>query len=1318
MRSKHSSRTRTRTHSREQRLHQSAWANRYDYLNTSPPPPPQSSSPVPSSTSSSTPGVSSEQQARALSLELFGANAKATEKRDWADDDVPSTLFSPGRFPLVLDVATGSTPARKEILKQPHNASVFVGSLPPHKDEAELAQLLAQHLSRYAKVQNIKIVRDSKGGLCAFVQCEDATQAAQLVTQAQANPQSFMGRYLRYENARARRTLWISYRTPMYFMPCSSQDEEGPDIVTDETGVKGRWIESDLPDALRIWKPRDVKYPIVTFRGEARNIGDVSRSDKDALTPNVPAAFRQKGVLFTELKFDAQTIQRMAEAFGPLDSFKALSANESGGHSFTYPLGHDANRSVGMDTGIWEIKWEHRDDCITALNTLRRIPHLTVTWAKDLHTSGSNFIRTPTSPRYPASHPQRDVISPIVRGRPFLLLDRNSNRENAFRSTDVSSSTQTSGHSSKLASPQKGAVRLGPLVTRRGNEAIHDTPEGEEIDEGWTFVGSHYAIRTVPPALSERALPVAEGIREKVREWSEGDFPPLKTDVRSIGIKKSDEESIPVTTSIPLDGPALQFPRVEQSEASMHEEINSDEETLKDSRPVIVHRRSLSNPVARLQAEISQASPGAQRLEIPPTPDLANSSLTQTPTSGHPELQSPAHPAMIPLPAPGCDEEQKKLQEGSQESEGIPSESDQGSMAGGAYGRRDHRRQMTVDPKTVFVGGLEAYGPRPWDESRLREIFGKYGQVHEVHIVCPGKKAGFAFVTFSDEESAAKAISGEHNHFYDGRQIRVQIRDMNPPRGFKFRGRGFGRRPFGFGSHFDGMHRHANTMRPTEPNYLAAINQNKPFGHHLVYASGPQERVPFQANLHGPQSSHQLAPSTSMETDSTTLRSLNSFDSKIDTEAFQETDSKTAVSNTPPPGMSSLSASTSGPFAPVTPQGLPAAPVNYYSPHAWPSPCGVQMHYPMPYGAYGGMIPTMPLPFASANQTTDPSTVSGTSSAQWNPMYRTSIPFTPYPYIVVPPANTDVSRSATVTSSQPTTPVKSQPPLHPTGFIQGEHGVLIPMYQPEALSDYMSGCSPTQNATAPRASTMSAGAAFVGQQQSNLSSVQMWHGYTHAPQFIAYPVPPASSVGVTTSATPPGLVQHHASPQHMLGQPLQVSASHPGSYATTSVGNATHTVPVHQSIISSRPSGSTVHGMPPPYFVGHHPSAMNMPSASHRGGFHLGHATHGAAAERNNVTYVNKHLQRRDPAFYHNRSGQSTHGRGPEFTTIRSPSTSRSAGGFSNTSRADYSQSNNSFHQRQRSSSTAPSHQLGFTKHIQDGGQSQQQHQWTGSIQQ
>ena len=64
-----------------------------------------------------------------------------------------------------------------------------------------------------------------------------------------------------------------------------------------------------------------------------------------------------------------------------------------------YPVPHNASRSPLMDDGCWEIKWDHRDDCVSALmvnnfcfyninqdelinfQTLRRVPHLTVTWA-------------------------------------------------------------------------------------------------------------------------------------------------------------------------------------------------------------------------------------------------------------------------------------------------------------------------------------------------------------------------------------------------------------------------------------------------------------------------------------------------------------------------------------------------------------------------------------------------------------------------------------------------------------------------------------------------------------------------------------------------------------------------------------------------------------------------------------------------------------------------------------------------------------------------------------------------------------------------
>ena len=299
--------------------------------------------------------------------------------------------------------------------------------------------------------------------------------------------------------------------------------------------------------------------------------------------------------------------------------------------------------------------------------------------------------------------------------------------------------------------------------------------------------------------------------------------------------------------------------------------------------------------------------------------------------------------------------------------------------------------------------------------------------------------------------------------------------------------------------------------------------------------------------------------------------------------------------------------------------------------------------------------------------------------------------------------------------------MKSQPPLNATGFIQGEHGVLFPVYPQEALSDYMSGCSPTQTAAA-HASASTTGAVLVGQQQQqpNLPSAQMWHGYPHAPHFIAYPIPPASSVGVTSSTTPPSLVSQHAAQQPIASQPLQVPATHhPGPYATSSVSSTGHTIPVHHSIFTPRSSISSMHSMPPPppYFVGAYPSSAGVSPSGHRSGFHSNQATHGTPPERSNA-YMSRQPPRRDPAHQHGRNGQHTYGRGSDAPAVYAPSMTRSASGYSNSSRADYPHNNASFHQRQQSySAAAPPLQLGINKHIQDGGPSHQQHQWTTNMQ-
>lgn len=71
----------------------------------------------------------------------------------------------------------------------------------------------------------------------------------------------------------------------------------------------------------------------------------------------------------------------------------------------TYSYPHNADRSEGMDPECWEIKWVNRNDCLSALaasntlltplpffawlislvQTLRSVPHLTVTWPNQQH---------------------------------------------------------------------------------------------------------------------------------------------------------------------------------------------------------------------------------------------------------------------------------------------------------------------------------------------------------------------------------------------------------------------------------------------------------------------------------------------------------------------------------------------------------------------------------------------------------------------------------------------------------------------------------------------------------------------------------------------------------------------------------------------------------------------------------------------------------------------------------------------------------------------------------------------------------------------
>ena len=109
----------------------------------------------------------------------------------------------------------------------------------------------------------------------------------------------------------------------------------------------------------------------------------------------------------------------------------------------SFPAPHCARRLPIMEKQCWEVKWEHRDDCVSALmvkstrissttplfislpfQNLRRVPHLTVTWAHQPTSTGQighPSYHIPESPHSP--HVQRQVFSPPT-SPPSILRPR------------------------------------------------------------------------------------------------------------------------------------------------------------------------------------------------------------------------------------------------------------------------------------------------------------------------------------------------------------------------------------------------------------------------------------------------------------------------------------------------------------------------------------------------------------------------------------------------------------------------------------------------------------------------------------------------------------------------------------------------------------------------------------------------------------------------------------------------------------------------------------------------------------------------------
>ncbi|KAJ7738634.1 hypothetical protein B0H16DRAFT_95275 [Mycena metata] len=103
--------------------------------------------------------------------------------------------------------------------------------------------------------------------------------------------------------------------------------------------------------------------------------------------------------------------------FGLLGSFRLFipskaASDQERDSSIDRPCPDDGLRLPDheMNGSCWEVKWSHRDDSASALMTLRRVPHLTVTWAHQSAPCPSKDQNAPSTPSNDHLHHPQPVM--------------------------------------------------------------------------------------------------------------------------------------------------------------------------------------------------------------------------------------------------------------------------------------------------------------------------------------------------------------------------------------------------------------------------------------------------------------------------------------------------------------------------------------------------------------------------------------------------------------------------------------------------------------------------------------------------------------------------------------------------------------------------------------------------------------------------------------------------------------------------------------------------------------------------------------------
>ncbi|KAG2155623.1 hypothetical protein DEU56DRAFT_847357 [Suillus clintonianus] len=933
---------------------------------------------------------------------LFASLPPAEDANVTPQEDSPLTVNEP------------SDDSKKSADKIVQDASIFIGSLPTNIEHLELTRMLSDHLSDHPEVQTIKVVRDSKGGTCAFIQCQDAETAAMLITHLHSSvPKQFMGRYLRYEPARALRTLLISYRTPRQFAPPSDTKSGFGDLQGGEP------VDLDLPWAMKISRVPGSRHLSVLYNSDAR-----AAAENEGLLPLSDREADESGAYFYPLLYTAETLRKISTIFGGIEHF--VPHEFESGVQQEYPPPHNAPRSVEMETGCWEIKWCHRDDCVGALMTLRRVPHLTVTWAHH-----------PAHPRQSMSHHGAQPVHTTQHHWQAQVTSSTHTVPSHFPFPNRFSSADSLVPYHRGIEQTPSSVSLGD-ISRNLNRASTAL-----CDMAWSSQNVALDTKGTTPKR-----PRALSLSHKPSGVDKKDFPPISETVRERETRKYWSDRMEADENPSIVTPLSSMTGISDV-ASSTAHFNTTP----------VHQE------------------GSYELEvgIPPTPEFGSSPMTpKTPVSLVP--RTPTTGSYL----------------GDFHSGSLP------ELATKNVLQWDAKREGPLDPTTIFVGGLEMYGPNAWDEERVRNLFSRYGGVENVKVIRPvNKRSAFAFVTFNNKDSPARAVSEEHNRILDGRPIRVQLRDWNPPHRTNWR------------SNRNRVRNYEGSIvrHGSEPSLVSSDDFRVDPNLQQATAIALEERLQ-ELNI------GQTAAKAS-------LPDVQQSEENLDvTSELQQTSSPVAddvqavnLDDTVPPQAASITPSTSqSSVTSVPPQHVayPVPTMGYYHPQGWVA--GFPPYHMQYMGAYPGY--PLPSPMGQSFPPASGADARGTPSATPAPIVHPGMyaPFIPYPY----PATTPVREQG-----QGQTPVAAQAPLIPTGFIHGDQGILVPVYPPDALDQYMSGAQGEQAST----STEAVPASLPAQPPNH------WRPYPQPTFAHGIPVPPGiqhPNPGPFPMMGPHGWMPNHA----------------------------------------------------------------------------------------------------------------------------------------------------------------------------------------------